>query len=336
VQPVRDGVPHAAIRPALVTEEEGRGAGGFETKKPWARSSRTTSSACRCLPRTAWAAATVRTSARRSSRPGDAPLETQLDTQVPNQRYFSSLPVRDDVAKRATVKGSQFVQPLLEFSGACAGCGETPYAKLITQLFGERMVIGNATGCSSIWGGSAPAIPYCVDKDGSRPHVGQLAVRGPGEFTYGMLLGQMQQRANWPSWPSGRGDGHRRRGEGGAFGVAGQHEGCRGIRKYGDQLKALLPNFSDNALLAEINAMSGLFTKKSYWVFLGRRRGLRHRLRRHGPRAGFRRGYQRHGLRHGGVLQHRRPELQGNAHGLHRQVRRPAKRPPKRTWAPWP
>ncbi len=67
--------------------------------------------------------------------------------------------MRDNLTSRNTVKGSQFCQPLLEFSGACAGCGETPYAKLITQLFGERMLIGNATGCSSIWGGSAPAIP---------------------------------------------------------------------------------------------------------------------------------------------------------------------------------
>ncbi len=67
--------------------------------------------------------------------------------------------------KATTVKGSQFKQPLLEFSGACAGCGETPYAKLITQLFGDRMYIANATGCSSIWGGSAPSTPYTVNKE---------------------------------------------------------------------------------------------------------------------------------------------------------------------------
>lgn len=62
--------------------------------------------------------------------------------------------------KKTTLKGSQFEQPLLEFSGACAGCGETPYVKLITQLFGDRMMVANATGCSSIWGGSAPSMPY--------------------------------------------------------------------------------------------------------------------------------------------------------------------------------
>ena len=71
--------------------------------------------------------------------------------------------------KETTVKGSQFKQPLLEFSGACAGCGETPYAKLVTQLFGDRMYIANATGCSSIWGGSAPSTPYTVNKKGHGP-----------------------------------------------------------------------------------------------------------------------------------------------------------------------
>ncbi|MGW8186818.1 MAG: pyruvate:ferredoxin (flavodoxin) oxidoreductase, partial [Desulfobacterales bacterium] len=94
------------------------------------------------------------------------PLDTQVSLQVPLWEYAMELPLRDDLLTRKSIKGSQFCQPLLEFSGACAGCGETPYAKLLTQMFGERMVIGNATGCTSIWGGSAPAIPYCVNKDG--------------------------------------------------------------------------------------------------------------------------------------------------------------------------
>ena len=102
--------------------------------------------------------------------------------------------MRDTLTKRDSVKGSQFCQPLLEFSGACAGCGETPYAKLITQLFGERMIIGNATGCSSIWGGSAPAIPYCVNKNGHGPSWGNSLFEDPAEFTYGILMGKLQQR----------------------------------------------------------------------------------------------------------------------------------------------
>ncbi len=78
----------------------------------------------------------------------------------------------------ATVKGSQFKQPLLEFSGACAGCAQTAYARLVTQMFGDRMYISNATGCSSIWGGPAATSPYTVNKEGPRPRVGELAVRG--------------------------------------------------------------------------------------------------------------------------------------------------------------
>ncbi|MEG2118401.1 MAG: pyruvate:ferredoxin (flavodoxin) oxidoreductase, partial [Clostridia bacterium] len=98
-----------------------------------------------------------------------------IDTQLDEQKYFdASYKYVDDPAiiekfKVNTVKGSQFKQPLLEFSGACSGCGETPYAKLVTQLFGDRMFIANATGCSSIWGGSAPSMPYTVNKDGHGP-----------------------------------------------------------------------------------------------------------------------------------------------------------------------
>jgi pyruvate-ferredoxin/flavodoxin oxidoreductase len=121
------------------------------------------------------------------------PLETQMD-QAPFTTMPLTLPVRSTWSKRNTVKGSQFFQPLLEFSGACSGCGETPYAKLVTQLFGERMVIGNATGCSSIWGGSAAGVPYCVNKDGHGPTWGNSLFEDPAEFTYGMFLGPLQQR----------------------------------------------------------------------------------------------------------------------------------------------
>ena len=92
--------------------------------------------------------------------------------------------------KPETVKGSQFKQPLLEFSGACAGCGETPYAKLITQLFGDRMYIANATGCSSIWGNSSPSTPYTVNSKGQGPAWGNSLFEDNAEFGYGMLLAQ--------------------------------------------------------------------------------------------------------------------------------------------------
>ena len=92
--------------------------------------------------------------------------------------------------KANTVKGSQFKQPLLEFSGACAGCGETPYAKLITQLFGDRMYIANATGCSSIWGNSSPSTPYTVNAKGQGPAWSNSLFEDNAEFGYGMLLAQ--------------------------------------------------------------------------------------------------------------------------------------------------
>ena len=107
--------------------------------------------------------------------------------------YGREIPVKPEVVakyKETTVKGSQFKQPLLEFSGACAGCGETPYAKLITQLFGERMYIANATGCSSIWGNSSPSTPYTVTPEGKGPAWSNSLFEDNAEFGYGMLLAQ--------------------------------------------------------------------------------------------------------------------------------------------------
>ena len=107
--------------------------------------------------------------------------------------YAVTLPEKADVIakfKEATVKGSQFKTPLLEFSGACAGCGETPYAKLITQLFGDRMYIANATGCSSIWGNSSPSTPYTVNEKGQGPAWSNSLFEDNAEFGYGMLLAQ--------------------------------------------------------------------------------------------------------------------------------------------------
>ncbi len=107
--------------------------------------------------------------------------------------FGKEIPVKPEVVakfKPETVKGSQFKQPLLEFSGACAGCGETPYAKLITQLFGDRMYIANATGCSSIWGNSSPSTPYTVNEKGQGPAWSNSLFEDNAEFGYGMLLAQ--------------------------------------------------------------------------------------------------------------------------------------------------
>ena len=119
-----------------------------------------------------------------------------MEANVGKQDFFDygrAIEVKPEVVakfKPETVKGSQFKQPLLEFSGACAGCGETPYAKLVTQLFGDRMYIANATGCSSIWGNSSPSTPYTVNEKGQGPAWSNSLFEDNAEFGYGMLLAQ--------------------------------------------------------------------------------------------------------------------------------------------------
>ena len=116
------------------------------------------------------------------------PIATQSD-QIPNWTFaMENVEDKADVAAKFTVKGSQFLRPLLEFSGACAGCGETPYTKLITQLFGDRMMVANATGCSSIWGGSAPSMPYTVNAEGKGPAWANSLFEDNAEYAYGMRL----------------------------------------------------------------------------------------------------------------------------------------------------
>ena len=128
---------------------------------------------------------------------GEKALTMQrLDANLESQKTFDygqTLDIKEDVVakfKESTVKGSQFKKPYLEFSGACAGCGETPYAKLVTQLFGDNMYIANATGCSSIWGNSAPSTPYTYDKNGRGPAWGNSLFEDNAEFGYGMFLAQ--------------------------------------------------------------------------------------------------------------------------------------------------
>ncbi len=133
---------------------------------------------------------------------GEKALEMRnMEENAGRQVYFDygrEIPVKPEVVakfKETTVKGSQFKQPLLEFSGACAGCGETPYAKLITQLFGDRMYIANATGCSSIWGNSSPSTPYTVNDKGQGPAWSNSLFEDNAEFGYGMLLAQKALRS---------------------------------------------------------------------------------------------------------------------------------------------
>ena len=129
-----------------------------------------------------------------------------IDAEREKQEVFAyglTVPSKPEVLekfKETTVKGSQFKQPLLEFSGACGGCGETPYAKLATQLFGDKMFIANATGCSSIWGGSAPATPYTVNKNGHGPAWANSLFEDNAEFGLGMTLAQNAVRERLKSY----------------------------------------------------------------------------------------------------------------------------------------
>ena len=124
--------------------------------------------------------------------PGKALVMKSQDSQheqIEAWNYTVEKVITKNPLNKNTVKGSQFERPLLEFNGACAGCGETPYARLVTQLFGDRMMIANATGCSSIWGASAPASAYTINQEGHGPAWANSLFEDNAEFGYGMYLG---------------------------------------------------------------------------------------------------------------------------------------------------
>ncbi|MDF3005652.1 MAG: pyruvate ferredoxin/flavodoxin oxidoreductase [Oscillospiraceae bacterium] len=122
------------------------------------------------------------------------PAEQEIEAENENWEFSMTLKEKPDLIDRFTVKGSQFIRPLLEFNGACPGCGETPYIRLLTQLFGERMMIANATGCSSIWGASAPSIAYTTNANGRGPAWANSLFEDNAEYGYGMYLGVKQIR----------------------------------------------------------------------------------------------------------------------------------------------
>ena len=190
--------PHAAIRPVAMTAEEAAAAPAEMKKVPMTGMKELTFAmtvdALDCLG--CGSCAVVCPGKKGAKALTMEPLEANLDEQK-GFEYGLKLPKKPEVIakfKENTVKGSQFKQPLLEFSGACAGCGETPYAKLITQLFGDRMYIANATGCSSIWGNSSPSTPYTVTPEGKGPAWSNSLFEDAAEFGYGMSLAQSAMR----------------------------------------------------------------------------------------------------------------------------------------------
>ncbi len=238
-----------------------------------------------------------------------------------NFAFFLDLPEVDRTKVKIDVKGSQFFQPLFEYSGACEGCGETPYVKLLTQLFGDRLLIGNATGCSSIYGGNLPTTPYAVDGNGRGPAWSNSLFEDTAEFS--------------PRLPPR----HRPDREGGT------PPAQRPRRQVGDKLvdELLLADQLSEEGIADQRARVEALRKKLEGIDgpeasqprqprrlpgqeerLGRRRrrlGLRHRLRRSRPHPGIGRNVNLPGARHRRLLQHRRPGLQGDTARRGRQVR---------------
>ena len=189
--------PHSAIRPFLINEEEKANApAGFESKKAIGKgledlTFRIQISTADCTG--CGNCADVCPSKEKSLIM--KPFEEQYTNQKDNWKYAHDVVgYKEGLVAETSVKGSQFKQPLLEFSGACAGCGETPYAKLITQLYGDRMMIANATGCSSIWGGSAPATVYCQNAEGKGPSWANSLFEDNAEYGFGMHLGVEKTR----------------------------------------------------------------------------------------------------------------------------------------------
>ena len=187
--------PHAAIRPMLLNDEElEKAPAGFETVKANVKGGeklhyRMQVSSLDCLGCGNCADICPAKEKALIMKP-----YAEVVSESVNWDYGIELPRKNEQIDETTVKGSQFHKPYIEFSGACAGCGETPYIKLATQLFGDRMIIANATGCSSIWGASAPSMPYCKDEHGRGPAWASSLFEDNAEYGYGMLLAVKQMR----------------------------------------------------------------------------------------------------------------------------------------------
>ena len=261
-----------------------------------------------------------------------------IDSQRPKQALFDyglTVDEKPEVAEKfkfTTVKGSQFKQPLLEFSGACAGCGETPYAKLVTQLFGDRMFIANATGCSSIWGASAPATPYTTNKKGYGPAWMNSLFEDNAEFGLGMALGQKAIRNRLVGYVTEIKD---------TTDNADLKAACEGYldtitdstssRPATDALIAELEKAVDDAKVGELAKKTLVdkdeLAKKSMWIFGGDGwaydigfGGLDHVIAS-GENVNILVFRKHSRIRHRGLLQHRRPVLQGYSYRLRCTVR---------------
>ena len=196
------------------------------------------------------------------------PLATQAAEEA-NWEFAQTIPeVDENIINKANVKESQFLKPLFEFSGACAGCGETPYVKLVTQLFGDRMMVANATGCSSIYGGSAPTVPYTKNDKGQGPAWANSLFEDNAEFGFGMNLATTQRRAKLKDLVtelSEQVEGEAK--ETCENWIANMNDGTKS--KAASAKLAELVESCDSDLCKEIASMKDMMVKKSQWIFGG-------------------------------------------------------------------
>lgn len=260
--------PHAAIRPYLLTDEElSKAPEGFQTKQAMGKDAKDLHFRIQVYAEDCVGCGNCADICPAKEKALIMkPLATQLD-QIPNQRFAETIPVRDGGFDKYGLKGSQFQKPLLEFSGACAGCGETPYLKLATQLFGDRMIIANATGCSSIWGGSAPSVPFAVTKDGHGPAWANSLFEDNAEYGFGMVLATIQRRnkvADLIKQAVTENRGSPELKEAFSAWLEFKDDG-EASKSYSSKIKSLLKNDHDDPILNEIYDSADMLTKKSIW-----------------------------------------------------------------------
>jgi len=262
--------PHATIRPFLADEAEMAGApAAYDTLPATGKELKGLSYRMQVFPMDCMGCGScANTCPAKQKALVMKPLEEEMAVQVENHAFAMSLKNKGNLVKRENLKGSQFYQPLLEFSGACAGCGETPYVKLLTQLFGERMMVANATGCSSIWGGSAPTSPYAVNAEGFGPAWNNSLFEDAAEFGFGYNMALKQRRAKLADNVAAALEGSLSDALRAALaGWQEKKDDPAASRLYGDQMKSLLDK--NDPAQAAILADADIFTKKSVWIFGG-------------------------------------------------------------------
>ena len=264
--------PHAAIRPVLMTEEEAAKAPATLPSKPaMGAKGLLFSMSISPLDCTGCGNCAQVCPAPKGKALVMKPLDTQLDKAAAWEYGQKEVAPKPNPMNKKTMKGIQFEQPLLEFSGACAGCGETPYAKLVTQLVGDRMMIANATGCTSIWGASAPSMPYTKNCKGHGPSWANSLFEDNAEYGLGMFLGVKQSRERVEDMVKAMLEGELPEDLKAALTDWLEHvNDSEGTRERAEALTAALEKYKDNCdKCAALYDEKQFFVKRSNWIFGG-------------------------------------------------------------------